>query len=213
MRFVLIPGASSTSWHWHPVTDELRARGHEVMPIDLPCDDPSAGLAEYVDTVVSAVPATEEVVVVAHSLGGFTGAMACDRLPVREFVLVAAMVPAPGERISEWWANTGYDWGGEDVDAFFHDLPADFAAEAQRQLREQSGRPMNDPCAIEAWPDVPTRAVIAVGDLLFPADFLRRVTRERLGFAPDEVPGGHFPMLGHPGAVVDYLLRGETWAT
>jgi pimeloyl-ACP methyl ester carboxylesterase len=205
MRFVLIPGARSTSWHWHPVTDGLRARGHEVIPVDLPCDDPSAGLTEYVDTVVSAVPGTEEVVVAAHSLGGFTAAMVCDRLPVHELVLVAAMVPAPGERVNEWWANTGYEWVEEDVDTFFHDLPAEFAAEARRQLRTQSDRPMNDPCAITAWPEVPTRAVIARDDLLFPADFLRRVTRERLGITPDEVPGGHFPMLGHPDAVVDYL--------
>ncbi|GAA3079885.1 pimeloyl-ACP methyl ester carboxylesterase [Kribbella aluminosa] len=208
MRFVLIPGAASTSWHWHRVTAELRSRGYDVIPVDLPCDDPSAGLPQYVDTVVNAVPGDEEVVLVAHSLGGFTGTLACERLPVREFVLVAAMVPAPGERIADWWGNTGYDWVDGDVDAFFHDLPPEFAAEARRQLRTQSDRPMNDPCAFEDWPDVPTRAVIARDDLLFPAEFLRRVTQERLGFAPDEVPGAHFPMLGRPAAVVDYLLRG-----
>ncbi|WP_406049787.1 alpha/beta fold hydrolase [Kribbella sp. NBC_00889] len=101
MHYVLIPGAACTSWHWHPVTDELRRRGHTVTPVDLPCDDPTAGLEQYVDTVVGAVPHGEEVVLAAHSLGGFTGVMACERLPVREFVLVAAMVPAPGERISE----------------------------------------------------------------------------------------------------------------
>ena len=204
MRFVLIPGAGCTPWHWHPVTDELRRRGHEVIPVDLPCDDPSAGLTSYVDAVLSAVP-DGELVVVAHSLGGFTGAMVCERLPVREFVLVAGMVPAPGECVRDWWSNTGYDWVGDDVDTFFHDLPADFAAEARRQLRDQAERPMSDPCAIEKWPDVPTRAVIALDDLLFPADFMRRMTRERLGFAPDELPGGHFPMLGHPELVADYL--------
>ncbi|MFG1819069.1 alpha/beta fold hydrolase [Kribbella sp. NPDC049174] len=205
MRFVLIPGGGCTSWHWHPVTDELRRRGHEVIAVDLPCDDPSAGLPEYVETVLDAVPDGDEVVVTAHSLGGFTGAMVCERLPVREFVLVAAMVPAPGERISDWWDNTGYDWVGDDTDTFFHDLPADFAAEARRQLREQSDGPMDDPCAIEQWPDVRTRAVIGLDDLLFPADFMRRVTRERLGFAPDEVPGAHFPMLRHPLVLADYL--------
>lgn len=206
MRFVLIPGAGSTSWHWHPVTDRLRARGHAVIAVDLPCDEPSAGLTQYVDTVVNAVPDNEEVVLVAHSLGGFTAAMVCDRLPVRELVLVAAMVPAPGERISEWWANTGYEWAGdEDTDTFFQDLPPEFATEARRQLRTQSDGPMNDPCGIPAWPAVPTRAMIARDDLLFPADFLRRVTRERLGFTPDEVPGGHFPMLGQPDAVVNCL--------
>jgi pimeloyl-ACP methyl ester carboxylesterase len=210
MRFVLIPGAGCTSWHWHPVTGELRRRGHEVIAVDLPCDDPSAGLPEYVDTVLGAVPEGEDVVVVAHSLGGFTGAMVCERLPVREFVLVAGMVPAPGERIQDWWANTGYESAGDEVDAFFHDLPADFAAEARRQLREQSGGAMADRCAIEQWPEVPTRAVIGRDDLLFRADFLKRVTQERLGFVPDEVPGAHFPMLGHPLVLTEYLTRGGT---
>lgn len=209
MRFVLVPGAASTSWHWHPVTDELRSRGHEVIPVDLPCDDPSAGLATYVDTVVDAVPGDEEVVLVAHSLGGFTATLACARLAVRELVLVAAMVPAPGERISEWWGNTGYVSAGDDVDTFFHDLPPAFAAEARRRLRTQSDRPMDDPCGFDVWPEVPTRAVIARDDLLFPVEFLRRVTWERLGFFPDEVPGGHFPMLGQPAAVVNYLLTSE----
>lgn len=206
MRFLLIPGAGCTSWHWQPVTDDLRRRGHEVSAVDLPCDDPEAGLLEYVDTVLDAVPKGEEVVVAAHSLGGFTGAMVCERLPVREFVLVAGMVPAPGERIRDWWDNTGYEWvGDDDVDTFFHDLPEDFAAEARRQLREQSDGPMGDPCAIEQWPDVPTRAVIGRDDLLFPAAFMRRMTRERLGFAPDEMPGAHFPMLRHPRILADYL--------
>ncbi|MFG1624251.1 hypothetical protein [Kribbella sp. NPDC049227] len=48
--------------------------------------------------------------------------------------------------------------------------------------------------------------MIGRDDLLFPADFLRRVTRERLGFTPDEMAGAHFPMLGHPVALVEYLL-------
>lgn len=74
------------------------------------------------------------------------------------------------------------------------------------ELRSREG-PMGDPCAIEQWPDVPTRAVIGVDDLLFPADFLRRMTRERLGFAPDEVPGAHFPMLSHPRVLADYLTN------
>ncbi|MFF1818834.1 alpha/beta fold hydrolase [Kribbella sp. NPDC058245] len=202
MRFVVIHGAASSAWHWHALTAELTQRGHEVIAPDLPCEDPAAGLGQYVDAVVSAVPEGEPVTVVAHSLGAFTGVLVCERLAVRELVLVAAMVPVPGERISEWWKNTEYESAEGDV--FFHDLPAELAAEARSHLREQSRGPMNDPCDFKGWPDR-TRVVIARDDRLFPAEFLRRVTRERLGVVPDEMPGAHFPMLGHPTALADYL--------
>jgi len=203
MRFVLIHGAASSSWHWHRLSAELTRRGHEVIAPELPIDDPTAGLAQYVGTVVDAVPDGEPVTVVAHSMAGFIGVLLCERLPVRELVLLAPMVPLPGERIGEWWANTGLE--SADGDVFFHDLPAELAAEARQHLREQSGAPMDDPCAFDAWPEVPTRVAIARDDRLFPADFLRRVTQERLGVTPDELPGAHFPMLGHPAALADYL--------
>ncbi|MFI5735906.1 alpha/beta fold hydrolase [Kribbella sp. NPDC051587] len=202
MRFVLIHGAASSAWHWNLLATELTRRGHEVIAPQLPCDDPAAGLAQYVDTVVNAVPDGDPVTVVAHSMAGFVGVLVCERLPVRELVLVAAMIPEPGERIGEWWGNTGLK--SEEGDVFFHDLPAELAAEARTHLREQSRGPMNDPCDFKEWPER-TRVVIARDDRLFPAEFLRRVTRERLGVVPDELPGAHFPMLGHPSAMADYL--------
>ena len=45
--FVLIHGAGDVGWYWHLVEAELRARGHEAIAPDLPCDDDSAGLPEY----------------------------------------------------------------------------------------------------------------------------------------------------------------------
>jgi len=53
--FVLIHGAGDSAWYWHLLEPELRARGHDVVAMDLPCDDDSAGLAEYADTVVNAL--------------------------------------------------------------------------------------------------------------------------------------------------------------
>jgi hypothetical protein len=58
---------------------------------------------------------------------------------------------------------------------------------------------------METWPDVPTRAIVARDDRLFPPAFLRRVTEQRLGFAPDEMAGAHFPMLGHAVELADLL--------
>ena len=206
MTYVLIPGAGCTPWHWHPLTAELEARGEEVIAVDLPCDDESAGLSQYRDAVVTAIGQCTDLVVVAHSLGGFTAPAVCERLPVQLLVFVAGMIPRPGETVNDYWRHTAYDWDGDpESDYFFQDLPPGLAAEARQQLRPQAGRPMDDPALLEHWPDVPTQAVIATEDLLFPADYLRRLTTDRLGFAPHDLPGGHFPMLGHPVELADLL--------
>src|SRR5690242_16567552 len=126
--YVLIHGAGSDSWYWHLVAPELQARGHDVVTMDLPCDDDSAGLAEYADTVVDAIGGRTGLILVAQSLAGFTAPLVCERVPVDLLVLVAAMVPAPGEPPGEWWSNTGWDRerpsraAFDVLDAFFHDV-------------------------------------------------------------------------------------------
>nr|MDQ3643192.1 alpha/beta hydrolase [Actinomycetota bacterium] len=97
MTYVLIPGAGGGPWTWHLAMAELERRGHDVVVVDLPCDDDSAGLAEYVAVAVAAIGDRSDLVVVAHSLGGFTAPLLCDPVPVDLLVLVAAMVPSPGE--------------------------------------------------------------------------------------------------------------------
>ena len=64
--------------------------------------------------------------------------------------------------------------------------------------RDQSSTPMKEPWPLECWPDVPTRFLLCRDDRFFPADFMRRVVRERLGIAPDEIDGGHLVALSNP---------------
>jgi pimeloyl-ACP methyl ester carboxylesterase len=211
--YVLIHGAGSDSWYWHLVAARLRALGHDVVAPDLPCDDDSAGLEEYTDVVVGAIDGRPDLVVVAQSLGGFTAPLVCDRLAVRQMILVAAMVPAPGESAGDWWTNTGQEQArreqdvrdGRDPDAafdplttFLHDVPPDIIAESAAHVREQSGTPFIKPWPLAAWPDVPTNFLLCRHDRFFPADFLRRVVKERLGITPDEMDSGHLPALAHP---------------
>ena len=66
--FVLIHGGGDVGWYWHLVERELRQRGHDTLAPDLPCDDDSAGLAEYADTVVEAIGGRRGLVVAAQSL-------------------------------------------------------------------------------------------------------------------------------------------------
>ena len=207
--YVLIHGAGSDSWYWHLVTPRLQALGHDVVAVDLPCDDDRAGLAEYADCVVEATGSRPDVVVVAQSLGAFTAPLVCGRLPVRLMVLVAAMTPRPGESPGEWWANTGHVFPEpfDPAQVFAHDLPADVAAASLTHLRPQSDTPFQAPWPLAAWPDVPTRFLLCRDDRMFPAEFQRRVVRERLGIVSDEMSGGHLPALARPAELVDWLER------
>jgi hypothetical protein len=40
----LIHGAGDSAWYWRLLEPELRDRGHDVVAMDLPCDEDSAGL-------------------------------------------------------------------------------------------------------------------------------------------------------------------------
>ncbi len=219
--FVLIHGAGSDAWYWHLVVPELQARGHDTVTMDLPCDDDSAGLAEYTDAVVDAIGDRTDLVLVAQSMAGFTAPLVCERVTVRMMVLVAAMVPCPGESPGDWWANTGWEEATRDqaardgrpldsafdpIETFFHDVPADVTAEVMaRGERAQSGTPFEKPWPLAAWPAVPTKFLLARDDRFFPAEFQRRVVRERLGITPDEMDGGHLPALAHPKELAERL--------
>ncbi|MEU0564110.1 alpha/beta hydrolase [Nonomuraea sp. NPDC005983] len=215
--FVLISGAGTDTWYWRPLAAHLRARGHEVIAPELPCDDDSAGLVEYADVVADAVGDRTGLVVVAHSFGGFTAPLVCERVPVDRLVLLTAMIPAPGEPPGEWWANTGWEQARRDQDErdgrppdddlalFFHDVPPELAAEAQKRARAQSATPFAAPWPLKAWPAVPTAFLLCRDDRFLPAGLMRRLVRERLGVIPDEIDGGHIVPLSRPGELADRL--------
>jgi pimeloyl-ACP methyl ester carboxylesterase len=218
--FVLIHGAGDVGWYWHLVGRELHQRGHEAVAPDLPCDDDSAGLGEYVDTVIDAIGDRRDLVVVGQSFGGFTAPLVADRLPVDVLVLVAGMVPAPGERAEDWFANNGWEQavqeqarrdggrtGSEDpYVVFYHDVPRALAEEAMSKGRHQSDTPGHSPWPLEAWPAVPTRFVLCTEDRFFPPDFMRRVVSERLAINPDEIMASHCVALSRPKELADMLV-------
>jgi pimeloyl-ACP methyl ester carboxylesterase len=79
------------------------------------------------------------------------------------------------------------------------------ATESLATGRHQSGTPMLEPWPLEAWPDVPTRYLLRRDDRVFRAEFIRRLVRERLGIAPDEIDGGHYPLLSRPTELAERL--------
>jgi len=134
-------------------------------------------------------------------------------------VLLNAMIPAPGETGEAWWSNTGQgdamrdhlaalglspEDGDDDDVIYFHDVPTEVREEAFGQEEpQQSWTPMTEPWPLDAWPEVTTRVLVGRDDRLFPAEFQRRVARERLGIEADEIDGGHLLALSEPELVVE----------
>ena len=209
--FAFIHGAGDVGWYWHLVEAELRRRGHDTVAPDLPIEDDIAGLSDYADTVVDAVGEGRDVVVVGQSFGGYVAPIVADRIGARLIVLVAGMVPSPGESAEEMFANTG--WQPEQLDdtsarsVFYHDVPADLADAALTHERRQSDTPGSEPWPLPAWPDIPTRFVLCSNDRFFPARWLRPVVRDRLGIDVDEIASGHCPALSRPQELAALLER------
>src|SRR5260370_23828915 len=106
--FVLTHGAGDVVWYWHLTEAELQARGHHTIAPDLPCDNDTASLDDYAGTVARAAAGRQDLVIVGQSYGAFTATLAASQLPVRLLVLLAGMIPVPGQSPGQWWASTGY---------------------------------------------------------------------------------------------------------
>src|SRR3954454_3328606 len=153
--FVLIPGAGGAGhWYWRLVAENLERAGHTARAVDLPGADPSDG--------------SDEIVLVAQSMGAFTALGACDRLAPARLVLLNAMIPAPGETADAWWDDTGWEAdrvaaaraGGYtetvDLDTYFlHDVPPAALGAGLDGDHDEADLAFSQPCDFSGWPDVP----------------------------------------------------------
>jgi pimeloyl-ACP methyl ester carboxylesterase len=222
--YILVPGDGGEAWYWHRVTPLLRAAGHDVVAVGLPAADDAAGLDDYADAILAAIGDRRDVVLVAQSMGAFSAPLAAVRAQrgvVTGLLLVAPMIPTPGESVDDWWSATGSGaaWqasereAGRDPEApfdpvtvFFHDVPdaVQEAAWARGEPR-QGERACAEPWPLDAWPDIPTRVVVGRQDRLFPYDFARALARDRLGAEPDVIDSGHLPALARPDELAAWL--------
>lgn len=218
--FILIPGAGGAAWYWHRVVPLLEQAGHIADAVDLPGDDPEAGLTAYADRVIASIGERKDVALVAQSMGAFTAALVCARArtPLRFLALVNAMIPVPGETAGEWWDHTGWseareaaaERGGYGVELdlatyFLHDVPEDVAQTGAAHNRQESEIAFNERADFRAWPDIPIHVVVGKDDRFFPSEFQARLARERLGRSVDEVPGGHLAALSYPRELAERL--------
>ncbi len=225
--FILIPGAGSDPRVYDATIRALGVLGHDGLAPRLPLADETATPSDHAAAVLDVVPARADVVVVAHSLGAFAGPLVAAAVRTMQLVLLAPMIPRPGETAGEWWGNTRHGeavapllerhgpMGSWDLEAinevFLHDVDPEVALANERFSGAPGSGMFSEPWPLAAWPDVPTRVLVPSEDRLFPTAFQRRVSRERLGLEIDQMKGGHLPMLARPVELAERLdeLAGE----
>lgn len=224
--FGLVHGAYHGSWCWEPLVAVLEDRGHQVLTVDLPTDDPDAGASEYADTAIDAfVRADEELVVVGHSLAGLTIPLVAARRPVSRLVYLCAMLARPGRAHDDVAAeepdmfsppttgpatytdDRGATWWYRDAAAgvFFSDCPPELAEWAASRLRGQFWKITHEVTPLRSQPAVPTTALIGSQDPVINPAWSRKLVPAVLGVTPIELPTGHSPFLSRPEALADTL--------
>ena len=95
--FCLVHGAFQGAWCWDLLIPYLEAQGHKTVAMDLPIENASATLSQFADAVISALPKTDDdIVLVGHSMAGTIIPLVAEAVKVRQLVFVAALIPYPG---------------------------------------------------------------------------------------------------------------------
>jgi pimeloyl-ACP methyl ester carboxylesterase len=226
--FGLVHGAYHGSWCWEKLKNDLENRGHRVLTVDLPSEDPDAGGREYAAAAAEAFgDAPDDLVLVGHSLAGLTIPLVPFLRPVSRMVFVCAMLPRPGRSHNEVlsaepdMAGSPSTGDGAFTDArgatrwrpqvaatwFFSDCSPEVATWAANQLRGQHWRITEEVTPVQIWPSVPSTTVIGRHDPVINPPWSRRVSPVVLGVSPVELECGHSPFLSAPAQLADVLVR------
>ena len=226
--FGLVHGAGHGAWCWDRLRPLLESRGHRAVAVDLPCEDPEAGATRYAAIVDAALPRTDDLVLVGHSLGGLTIPLVAARRPTRALVFLCGLVPAFGHsfaaqiaadpaiyapgyaahpgRVTHPDGSTSWADPASVREVFYHDCTPVDVAWAWSCLRRQARAPRNEPCPLSAWPAVDRMvSILCQDDRAIAPTWSRRVARDRLGVDALELPGSHSPFLSRPAELATLL--------
>jgi len=224
--FVLVHGAWHGAWCWERLVPELAERGHDAIAMDLPVEDGSATFEDYASVVVDvAASATDDVVLVGHSLGSMVIPLVAAARPATAIVFLCGLVPnfggtpwddAPPMAVPGFFdplvkhedGSTSWPNLEAATSAFYPDCSAEDAAWAYARLRHQNTSSLwGSPYPLDSWPPGRRVAIIGADDEAVTPAFANHVCRTRLGIEPIALPGGHSPFLARPAQLADMLTR------
>ncbi|CAM0884657.1 unnamed protein product [Alopecurus aequalis] len=133
-HFILVHGLCHGAWCWYKLVPMLRAAGHRVTALDLAASgvhpahmDEVGSFEDYSRPLLDAVADVgegERMVLVGHSLGGLSLALAMERFPrkVAAAVFLTAGMPRAGRHL------------GFVLDEFFRRVGPDFFMDSERMV-------------------------------------------------------------------------------
>jgi pimeloyl-ACP methyl ester carboxylesterase len=226
--FALVHGGWHDATCWDLVTPLLTQEGHDVVAMDLPCDEGMGTFDGYADAVCTALDGCDDdVMLVGHSLGGHTVPLVAARRPIRHLVYLCALVPEIGRSLADQLGdelamlNPAYEKGVHldeqvrqvwvDIDIaramLYNDCDEAAVEAAFKRLRPQAAHPATVPFSLTEFPSVRTTYIICAEDQILGGEWSRRIARDRLSADIVEIPGGHSPFYSRPSVLVDALLN------
>jgi pimeloyl-ACP methyl ester carboxylesterase len=232
---VLVHGAFADSSSWNEVIQQLQAAGVRVQAVPNPLRGISAD-SVYVASALRQIPGP--VVAVGHSYGGAViSNAATNAANVVGLVYVAAFAPDEGEVLQDvegasrdsvlstaqvavqYPSGIGDSPGvefaidpGKFHDVFAADLPRERTAVMAVTQRPVALLAFTEPSGTPAWKNLPSWAVVAVGDKAAGTDVTRSMA-QRAGATITEVEGSHVIMISQPRTVTDVILQAVSSAT
>jgi pimeloyl-ACP methyl ester carboxylesterase len=226
--FVLVHGSWHGAWCWERVLPELRRRGHDAVAVDLPLHDASATAESFAEVIGSVIGEPSDTVLVAHSMSGLVAPVLAERRPMRELVLLAALLPRPGASWVEQLGDafhptfTGYrnrmvrdgyvtSWRPEDAaELFYHDCDPSDAADAAGRLRPEACRGVfTEKTPLTARPPVPMRYIACAQDRVVSPDWGAEVAKEEYDAQVVVFQSSHSPFWSHPADLAELLTEGH----
>ncbi len=217
--FCLVHGSTQSASCWDLLIPKLEQRGHDVVRMNLPTNEPAASATRYADAIAAAIPADRgDVVVVAHSASGLFLPLVPGKCRVQRLVFLAAVIPQIGRSLLDQMnddpqmLNPG--WIGKDptkdqqiaLHFLFHDCSPEVSKWALSTMSLMYARQaMIETCPLNVWPPVPSSYILCLDDRTIQPEWSRRAARERLGAAAIELPGGHCPYVSRPGELAEVL--------
>jgi pimeloyl-ACP methyl ester carboxylesterase len=100
--FGLVHGSWHGDWCWVRLERELDARGRRSVAVDLPIEDPDAGLSRHAELVADSLLGVDgDVILVGHSMSGSIIPLVARHRPLRHLVFLCALVPEPGGSVTD----------------------------------------------------------------------------------------------------------------